>query len=183
LEEIGFRISPIGAFLALEAIMVWRTRRHTENPLKLSRMLLLAFLMPERSRKSAGLKTIEDHGILRGIGLPGWIIILLTSTAFGLAHFLSGSGWDVGKISSAFVAGLTLSLVYWRYGAHAGTLLHWFFNYYSYVYQLASDTYAKIFSKLLYILEDAIFWLGIFGWLAIVLVLVFRIRIKTQEKP
>lgn len=182
LEEIGFRITPIGTFLALESIMVWRVRRRAGYPVNLSRLLILSFLVPERSRRFAGLKTIEDHGILRGIGLPGWIVILVTSTAFGLAHFLSGSGWEIGKISSAFIAGFALSLVYWRYGAHAATLLHWFFNYYSYVYQLASDTYAQVFSRLLFVLDDTIFWLGIFGWLAFLLVFLFRIRAKTQEK-
>jgi hypothetical protein len=182
LEEIGFRITPIGTFLALEAIVVWRVRRRAGYPINLPRLLILSFLVPERSRRFAGLKTIEDNGILRGIGLLGWVVILATSAAFGLAHYLSGSGWEIGKISSAFIAGFALSLAYWRYGAHAATLLHWFFNYYSYVYQLASDTYAQIFSKLLFVLDNTIFWLGIFGWLAVLLVFLFRIRAKTQEK-
>ena len=180
LEEIGFRITPIGAFLALNAIMIWRIRRRTEYPISLSKMLVLSVLAPERSRRFAGLKTIETHGILRGIGIPGWIVILLTSAAFGLAHFLSGSGWEVGKISSAFVAGLTLSLVFWRYGAHAAILLHWFFNYYSYVYQLASDTYAHTFSIVLYALDDITFWLGIFGWMTFLLICVLRIHSKNR---
>jgi hypothetical protein len=182
LEEVGFRITPIGAFLAIQAIMIWRARRFSNYPVSLSRMLILSILVPERFRKFAGLRTIENNGILKGIGLPGWIVILLTSVAFGVAHFLSGSGWQVGKISSAFVAGLALSLVYWRYGAHAATLLHWFFNYYSYVYQLASDTYAHAFSRLLYLIQDATLWLGIIGGLSLLLMLVLRIRAGNQEK-
>jgi hypothetical protein len=180
LEEIGFRITPIGAFLALESVMIWRFRRRTEYPIRLWKMLVLSILAPERSRRFAGLKTIETHGILRGIGIPGWVVVLLTSGAFGLAHFLSGSGWEIGKISSAFVAGLTLSLVFWRYGAHAAILLHWFFNYYSYVYQLASDTYAHTFSTVLNALDDITFWLGIFGWIVFLLVGVLRIHAKNR---
>ncbi len=182
LEEIGFRITPIGTFVALEAFVVWRIKRRSGYSISLSRLLLLSFLVPERSRRFAGLRTIETHGVLRGIGVPGWVVILLTSVAFGLAHFLSGSGWEVGKISSAFAAGLALSLVFWRYGAHAATLLHWFFNYYSYVYQLASDTYTQAFTRLFYLIQDATFWLGVSGWLAFLLILLFRIRFKTREK-
>ena len=182
LEEIGFRITPIGVFLALESVFIWRMRKRAGSPISLPKLMTLSFLTPERSRKFAGLKTIEENGLLRGIGLPGWIVLLATSLAFGAAHFLSGSGWEIGKISSAFVAGFALSLVYWRYGAHSAVLLHWFFNYYSYVYQLASETYANIFSKILYVMEDVTFWFGIFGWMAILMLFVFRMYGGTREK-
>jgi len=181
LEEIGFRITPIGALLSLEVIIISRIGRHAAYRINLPKALILSFLVPERARRIAGLKTVEDHGILRGIGLPGWIAVLATSSAFGFAHYLSGSGWEVGKISSAFVAGLGLSLVYWRYGAHAATLLHWFFNYYSYVFQQASDTYAIAFSSLLYVLDGVTFWLGVLGWLALLGLLLLKIRGKTRE--
>ena len=182
LEEIGFRITPIGFFLALESVIIWRMRKRAGFPISLPKLMTLSFLTPERSRKFAGLKTIEKNGLFRGIGLPGWIVLLVTSLAFGAAHFLSGSGWEIGKISSAFVAGLALSLVYWRYGAHSAVLLHWFFNYYSYVYQLASETYANIFSKIFYAMGDVTFWFGIFGWMAILMLFVFRMYGRTREK-
>ena len=182
LEEIGFRITPIGFFLALESVIIWRMRKRAGFPISLPKLMTLSFLTPERSREFAGLKTIEKNGLFRGIGLPGWIVLLVTSLAFGAAHFLSGSGWEIGKISSAFVAGLALSLVYWRYGAHSAVLLHWFFNYYSYVYQLASDTYDNIFSGIFYAIEDVTFWFGIFGWMAILMMFVFRMYGRTREK-
>ena len=182
LEEIGFRVTPIGALIAVEAIMVWRVGRRTGHPVSLPRVLALSFLAPERARKFAGLKTIETHGILCGIGLAGWILILAMSTGFGFAHYLSGAGWEIGKVSTAFVAGLALSLVYWRYGAHAVMLLHWFFNYYSYVYQMASDTYANVFTNLLFVLDRVTIWLGVLGWLTLLIFVAFKVHLRTRKR-
>ena len=76
---------------------------------------------------------------MRMIGRLEFFTIIGSSLVFGLTHFLSGAGWEIGKISTAMVSGLALGLVYLRYGAYAPILLHWFFNYYFGAFDLASQ--------------------------------------------
>ena len=76
---------------------------------------------------------------MRGISRLEWVALVLTSGAFGAAHYLYGGGWEIGKISTAMVSGLALGYVYLRYGAYAPVLLHWFFNYYFGAFDLASQ--------------------------------------------
>ena len=135
IEEIGFRISFIGVISMLYCL---NSIKHTSKTLFL-KILGLAFLFPDKTKQIIGINSIKEKGWIKGIKLGEWIIIILTSIIFGLAHYLAGSGWEIGKVSSASLAGLIFSLVYIRYGIHAPILLHWFFNYYSYVYDLAVE--------------------------------------------
>jgi hypothetical protein len=65
---------------------------------------------------------------------------------FGLAHFLSGGGWEIGKVTTAFLAGFVFAIVYVAYGAYAPILLHWFFNYHFEVLDRAVTVYGGIFN-------------------------------------
>ncbi len=144
IEEIGFRITPIGTVILL---YILKNSPYRQNLRAIGGAIAFSFLFPERGKKNANLPTLDSQG-LRGVTLYEWITILTTSFAFGSVHYLFGGGWDIGKISSAFLAGLVLALVYlWR-GAAAAILLHWFFNYYGYVYTLASDYFPTIFNHL-----------------------------------
>jgi hypothetical protein len=67
------------------------------------------------------------------------LLLVISSVAFGAAHYLAGGGWDIGKISTAALAGFAMGLVYLRYGAYAPILLHWFFDYYFGAFDLASQ--------------------------------------------
>jgi len=139
IEEIGFRTSFIGLTSMLYCLISIRN-----SPLKKSKKLFLkllglSILYPDKAKKIAGLENIREKGWSKGVKLGEWLTIILTSILFGLAHYLAGSGWEIGKITSASLAGLVFSLVYLRYGFHASILIHWFFNYYSYVYNLAVE--------------------------------------------
>jgi hypothetical protein len=67
---------------------------------------------------------------MRTAGRLEYATILVSSLIFGLAHFLLGAGWEVGKISTAFLAGIVFAFAYVEYGFHISILLHWFFNCY-----------------------------------------------------
>ncbi|TLY00020.1 MAG: CPBP family intramembrane metalloprotease [Thaumarchaeota archaeon] len=109
-EELGFRVALVG-FLAL----------------------VLGF----RSSVKTGLKALwRPSAILTGapgdlpnkVGLS--IMVGISSILFGAAHYFSGAGWDVGKVSEATAAGVVLGYLYVRYGFHAAVLLHWGVNYF-----------------------------------------------------
>jgi hypothetical protein len=137
-EEVSFRITTIGLLDGL--YLVWRTRRYSqyESMKGALRLLTTAMWKPEKAKQLLGLRTIRDHGV-RGISRLEWVTLLLTSGVFGAAHYLYGGGWEIGKISTAMLSGLVLGYVYLRYGAYAPVLLHWFFNYYFGVFDLASQ--------------------------------------------
>ncbi len=153
MEEIGFRLTPIGTIAAISLA------RHIKP-----RMLPLAILWPDEAKRQARLPTIQKHGH-RGITLPEWIAAIATSAFFGLVHYISGGGWDVGKISSAAAVGMALAVIYLWKGIHASILLHWFFNYYGYVWEVGEMVHHNIFTYLDVIIYAATILLGVLGWI------------------
>ncbi|MBS7655380.1 CPBP family intramembrane metalloprotease [Candidatus Bathyarchaeota archaeon] len=135
IEELGFRISLIG----LASIISCLIKTIKAPKTLILKTLVLAFLYPDKAKKTIGIENIEANGWFKGVKLGEWLLLILTSLGFGLAHYLAGSGWEMGKITSASLAGLIFGLVYLRYGAHASILFHWFFNYYGYIYDLAVE--------------------------------------------
>ena len=184
IEEIGFRISPIGLFLIV--YVFWAGRRVVAqlSSKQLLKLFLVAPVYPEEAKRMVGLKNVDADGF-RGISIAEWIIVLATSLIFGLAHLLSGIGWDVGKVTSTFMVSSVWSLAYLAYGFQAPILLHWYFNYYFYAYELASDLYPSIFSieVLISFLTIIIGILGLLALLAIGLSRIFsRKEVKGKEQ-
>jgi len=167
IEEVGFRISPIGLFLVLYIFGAWRVaaRRSSKHPLKL---LLTAVFYPEKAKEAVGLKTVGVDGF-GGVSVAEWVMVLTTSFIFGLAHLLSGIGWDVGKVTSTFITGLVLALAYLAYGFQAPILLHWYFNYYFYAFELATYLYPSMlsFKTLILFLTVVLGAIGLLTFLAI----------------
>ena len=135
-EEIGFRITALGLALGLIAVVriFLKTKGATEpkriNPI---RLILLTMIFPDYAKGKAGLPTIASHG-WKGIHWADWLAVISVSTVFGLDHYTSGSGWGPGKVLTAGLSGFVLALTYMAYGAYADILLHWFFNFYVFVY-------------------------------------------------
>jgi len=144
MEEIIFRILPIGVFLIVSLLTLQRKRTSAmvwQERLKFS---LLCIISPGNAKKRLGLKTVEDSGFSAGIRFDEWVMVLFTSALFGFSHYFFTSTWNVGKIASAFVQGLVMGLSYLVYGIHAPILVHWYFNYYFYAYGLAAIVHPNL---------------------------------------
>jgi len=147
-EEFAFRITSIGLIVGLILLFLYRYDPRIKGLKNKAKLVLLAMFSPELAKERLGYRNIRANGFPRGISPVEWILIVLTSLGFGLAHFLSGSGWDVGKVSTAFLAGLVFAIMYVSYGAYADILLHWYFNYYFDVLSYAGAAYGGVFNLL-----------------------------------
>ncbi len=188
IEEIGFRVTPIGAFLII--YLFWLGSKNSVT-LSLKQRLKLFFtapLFPDEAKKMVGVKTVKDFGVRGGISLGEWVMVFSTGIIFGLAHYLSGGGWEIGKATSASVVGIAMGLTYLLYGVQAPILLHWFFNYYNYAYLFASELYTPVLLN--YVLIDSItIILGILGWLAVIILGAYKMfraaakRLESKSAP
>jgi hypothetical protein len=147
-EEFAFRITSIGLILGLVLLVLCRHDPKIKGLKNKGKLVLLAMFSPELAKAKLGYRNIQANGFPRGISPIEWILILLTSLGFGLAHYLSGSGWDVGKVTTAFLAGFVFAIMYVSYGAYADILLHWYFNYYFDVLSYAGAAYGGVFNVL-----------------------------------
>jgi len=143
IEEVGFRITPIGTFLLAQLFLIQGGRSAvTVSFRQRFELFLVSFLYPDRAKRIVGVKNVAVNGIRDGISRGEWIMLLFTSLVFGAAHLVSGIGWEVGKITSTFLQGFVFGVVYLAYGFQAPILMHWFFNYYFYTYDLSTRYYA-----------------------------------------
>lgn len=134
-EELGFRIIPLGLFLLFYLPAIKRESILPLSGTERLKTIFLAVLLPEKAKKKLGLET--------GISVFEWSLIVLFAVFFGFAHWLSPS-WEVGKITTTTLSGLVFGWTYLKYGAYAPILLHWFFNYYFKAYDLASQSFFEI---------------------------------------
>ncbi len=108
-EEMGFRIIPLGILSAL----IFAYRKNLSS----GRDALYAFFMPGMFRKKTGAR----------MGWLEWTFIFLTSAMFGYAHAAFGA-WGWGKIITAAIAGFFLALGFMEFGFFVDIPMHWFFN-------------------------------------------------------
>jgi len=158
-EEFAFRITSIGLIFGLLLLILYRHDPRIKGVKNKGKLVLLAMFSPELAKAKLGYRNIRANGFPRGISPVEWVLILLTSLGFGLAHYLSGSGWDVGKVSTAFLAGFVFAIMYVSYGAYADILLHWYFNYYFDVLSYAGTAYGGFFN----VLNDLANYVAILG--------------------
>jgi hypothetical protein len=160
-EEIGFRVTALGLALGIIAMVriLLKSREatapHGSNPI---RLILLTMIYPDYAKGKAGLPTIAGDG-WRGIHWAEWLAVIGVSTIFGLDHYTSGSGWGPGKVLTAGLSGFVLGLTYMAYGPYADILLHWFFNFYVFVY----GTYVPLIVDVLVFL--GVLALGVWGFI------------------
>ena len=112
IEEIGYRFFLIG--VPLFALMLV-----TGSPMKQSARSLW--------RPSAAWE--QETSFSDSHKLVVYLLIAVSSVLFGLAHYLSGAGWQVGKISEAALDGFALGYLYARYGLHSSIIFHWAVDY------------------------------------------------------
>ena len=135
-EEIGFRVTALGLALGLIGVIrVFLKTRDAIEPNRINpfQLILLTMVFPDYAKGRAGLPTIASNG-WKGIHWADWLAVFGVSTIFGLDHYTAGSGWGPGKVLTAGLSGFVLALAYMAYGPYADILLHWFFNFYIFVY-------------------------------------------------
>ncbi len=185
-EEIGFRVSPIGVFLIVYLFWVGRNSASMWSWGQRLKLFFLSLIYPDGAKKMVGAKTVSDFGVIGGISSGEWAMVIFTSVAFGLAHYLFGGSWEVGKITTASMVGFAMGLAYLLYGVQAPILLHWFFNYYGSVIELSSDFYPMVF-PLFSITLNITTILGVFGWLIVAIFGLYKLsraivkRIRPSE--
>jgi len=145
-EEFAFRITSIGIPIAIILLYSYRSDPRLAGITRQVGLFFLTLFSPELAKSRLGHKTVAANGVIRGISLPEWALIALTSVMFGFAHILYGGGWEIGKVSTAFLAGFVFAIMYVSYGAYADILLHWFFNYYFTVLDMGSTAYGAAFT-------------------------------------
>ena len=186
-EEMVFRIMPIGSFLAIYVFLVGKSTKSEFSYVRRLKTCFLALLQPETAKKAVGLKTIGEGGLFGGVIWAEWVMVLLTATFFGIAHYLGG--WGPGKISEAAVSGTVFALAYLYYGIQAPILLHWFFNYYFFVFDLSlsylAETNFLSFSWSASILFGTLLWVVviIFGAVYISKVLMKKFKAAPVSEP
>ncbi len=117
LEEVGFRIMLIGgvAFLILlnrsnrlaSLKVMWHPSKHLEE--------------------CRDIRPAEYLSIM-------YLTIVVSGLFFGASHIIYGSSWEVGKLSTATIAGIVLGWIYFKQGFPAALLMHWSFNFLSGAY-------------------------------------------------
>lgn len=187
-EEAVFRIIPIGAFLIPYIFLVGlRTKPEFSWPERL-KICVLSILQPDKAKEKIGLKSVNNQGLRQGIIWAEWLMIALTASLFGVAHYFGG--WGPGKISQTTMSGAAFALAYLYYGAQAPILLHWFFNYYFTVFDLSfTHYYAGI--DFLSISWLANIFLGMLLWIVAIILLLYltasailkRVKRKAGKEP
>jgi hypothetical protein len=116
IEEIGFRFFLIGVPLF---VLLLATRQSAKK-------LVRCLWRPSAAwdvGPNADPETLQvSTGTLRGFT---YFLVAFSGILFGLAHYLSGAGWDIGKVSEAALDGVILGYLYVRYGLHASIIFHW----------------------------------------------------------
>lgn len=177
IEEVGFRVTPIGTLIS---VMAYRAAKG--GRLKKLWSALVSYLYPDRAKGALGLPTIDKNGVARGLTIYEWTLVAGSSVMFGFAHYFSGGGWNVGKISSATLAGIVLSIVYIWKGIPACALLHWFFNYFGYVFDVAEGRWPRLFSPVSPLLNGVVLLSGIMG-IGVIGFKAFGFLIKLLKPP
>ncbi|HZY94873.1 MAG TPA: hypothetical protein VFE98_08475 [Candidatus Bathyarchaeia archaeon] len=137
LEEMAFRISIFAPLLWIR--IIWNLIRYSDRYATKHLAFLTAFIVaifsPDRAKQMAKMNSVWSNGV-RGIHWSEWTVLVVSTILFGLAHILSGAGWEAGKAITAGLSGFALGVVYLVYGAYGNILLHWFFNFYFFVFTL-----------------------------------------------
>ena len=117
-EEFGFRVTLIGGV----ALIVLLSQGRGLKSLKV-------LWHPSRTFEEFGLRRVDYISVI-------YFAIIVSSLFFGAAHVIYNSSWEIGKVSTAAIAGLVIGWVYFKNGFPASVLLHWSFNFFtgSYVY-------------------------------------------------
>ena len=184
IEELAFRLVPIGLVVVFYVFLLGKNVRGVSAVGNRFKLFFMVFLYPEGAKKMVGLPNVDEDGVSRGVSLLEWVMVFVTSLVFGLAHVLSPVGWEIGKVTSTFVQGFFFAVTYVIYGFQAPILLHWYFNYYFYFFDLSVvEGFFPTTIGLLSVIEIIILLVGVFGWVAFAVVGVRKFVRFRREQP
>jgi hypothetical protein len=148
IEEIGFRFFILGIF----TLFLYLT---LSGKLKISPINILRILLnPKMAREIL----IEKYG--RDIlWKPVILMVIVSGIMFGSIHYIYGGGWEIGKVTTASLAGILLGYLYIEYGLPAAILSHYTFNHFFMTYYFISRV--SEFPVIPYIVDVLIVILGI----------------------
>src|SRR3989442_9659396 len=131
-EELAFRIiTPLGLVILLRVL--WRRLVTRQGPSKSKFLSLvgLSLLSPERAKAKTEYPSFALNGWRRVHWLE-WIFIAVSSISFGLAHVEPGGGtnWGQGKVVTAGIFRIGLSVVFVGLWAYLGGILFLFFFFF-----------------------------------------------------
>ncbi len=160
-EEIGFRVFIIG----LASFIIYLARTERFDPTE----ALISLIQPHKVHDyESGLKTLYK-------------IVVIQAVLFGFAHLLGGGGWEIGKVTTASIAGIYLGYLFVKYGVTSAILGHAYFNIYLLTISFSSYVGREIGNTLMAIYADILFiYVIIFGG---VYMLVYAYKfVKPNEK-
>ncbi len=181
-EEIIFRVIPIGAFLVTYVFIAGKRMRPNFSWSQRLKTCVLSVFQPEKGKKIIGLKTIGKYGLFGGVIWAEWLMVFLTASLFGVAHHYFGD-WGPGKISQAAMSGAVFALAYLYYGFQAPILLHWYFNYYFTVFDLSSSYYSTEVDFAYFLTVSTNVLLGILMWVAVMIFSIMAVFKVLRRKP
>lgn len=146
-EEISYRLLPLG-LTSFISLLLNRAAMRGLPLWKRVRLAASTFVVPDDVKARLGRISVRTDGLKKGISTVEWTAIIVTSAIFGFAHYLSGGGWEIGKVTTSSLSGFVFGTVFFAYGIYASILLHWFFNYYFTVFDLLSRMYVNPFAFL-----------------------------------
>lgn len=172
-EEIAFRVLTVGLF---EAILTWRIAslmRLVKSRFEGTKIFFKAMAFPHKTKEDLGIISKGSSSTLK-FDRSEWFILAWSSLTFGLAHLLSGYGWEIGKISQASIIGLAAGMLYIKFGFPASMIIHWYFNNYFEAYRLASglNPLLNIFSNFNDLLNTIV---GVSFWIVIIPVVTYKL--------
>jgi hypothetical protein len=145
-EEIGFRLFILGVF----AVFLYLSMK---RGLKLSLMDLIVILFnPGFARRK-----IENRFGRDALWRPLMLMVFISAILFGSIHYIYGGGWEIGKVTTASLAGILLGYLYIEFGLPAAILSHYTFNHFFMTYYYISEI-----SNFPYVVDFAVILLGIF---------------------
>lgn len=162
IEEVSFRLVPLAFPVAVYLLFIASPTLSKLDLRRKFKFTVLALFKPS---------TFQEHLSL-SLGRPFLAfkvtLIVVSATAFALAHLTTGT-WQVGKLSTTFLAGLLLGYCCIKYGFESAILIHWFFNSYWSILSLGgimSPTFSTLLNAFNFItLYLGLITLGIFFYL------------------
>jgi len=160
-EEIGFRVFIIG----IASFIIYLAKGGEFNPTE----ALISLIQPFKVHDyESGLKTLYK-------------LVVIQAVLFGFAHLLGGGGWEIGKVTTATIAGIYLGYLFVKYGVTSAILGHAYFNIYLLTLSFASYVGVETNNMLMANYADLLFiYILLFGGIYM-LVYVYRF-VKPSEK-